>query len=55
MRRRIFLNCLTFHNYNEIKYQAVTTNPFILTFLQRFECSSTQSTEKCMFIKTKTP
>ena len=29
------------HNSGEIKYQVVTTNPFILTFLQHFECSCT--------------
>ena len=29
------------HNSGEIKYQVVTTNTFILTFLQRFECSCT--------------
>ena len=29
------------HNSGETKYQVVTTNPFILIFLQRFECSCT--------------
>ena len=28
-------------NSSETKYQAVTTNPFVLTFLERFECSCT--------------
>ena len=30
-----------FHNSSKIKYQQVPTNPLILTFLQRFECSCT--------------
>ena len=29
------------HNSGETKNQVVTTNPFILNFLQRFECSCT--------------
>ena len=29
------------HNSGETKNQVVTTNPFILNFLQRFECSWT--------------
>ena len=29
------------HNSGEIQYQEVTTNPFILIFPQRFECSCT--------------
>ena len=29
------------HNSGETKHQAVTTNQFILNFLQRFECCCT--------------
>ena len=29
------------HNSGEVKYQVITIDPFILTFLQHFECSCT--------------
>ena len=51
------------HNSGETKYQVVTANPFILNFLQCFECSCTyfqaikvsvNSQKKYMFIYVKT-
>ena len=53
-----------YHNSSKIKYQVATTNSFILTFLQRFECSCTQfqaiiysvnPQKTYTFIKIKTP